>query len=467
MVSFVGLGSGIDTDQLVAELMTVERGPLRQLQRQESIYQAQLSAYGQMKNALSNFVGAMDGLDNINDFEVYQISNSNPQVLHATTDPSISAGHYEVTVLQRAMGHKVASASQIDAVSSLGVAGTVEIAMGSELFNITIDANNDSLTGIRDSINSELDNPGVRASIINADDGLGATVSYLILSAQQTGINQQLTLSDTSGNVASSLDFSTEIQTASDAKVLIDGFTISNPDNTFANTIEGLKFTISDVSPDPISLDVAVELDAVTDQGQKFVTAYNVMANTLNSIKRQEISSSSGNTQLLQGDNSVNFILNKFRQELSTKATVTGKYQLLTEVGVSSKGSIDLVDGYSDPLKFDQSEFSQALSNDFSGVAALFADSSEGYSVRLKAMAESFLNDDGILDAHSDGLEQQIINIGKGIERQQARLEIVEQRYLQEYAKMDETMGKLQSINSYLEQQLSTLSLANQSNSRK
>ena len=61
-LSSPGLGSGLDVSGLVSQLMALERRPLTALSTKEAKYQAQLSAYGSLKGALSSFQGTVAAL---------------------------------------------------------------------------------------------------------------------------------------------------------------------------------------------------------------------------------------------------------------------------------------------------------------------------------------------------------------------------------------------------------------------
>ena len=62
MLSAAGIGSGLDVDSIVSQLMTFERQPLVALQRQLTDIDAKVSAYGKLKSALSSFQTAMQDL---------------------------------------------------------------------------------------------------------------------------------------------------------------------------------------------------------------------------------------------------------------------------------------------------------------------------------------------------------------------------------------------------------------------
>ncbi|MGZ8215366.1 MAG: flagellar cap protein FliD N-terminal domain-containing protein, partial [Methylosarcina sp.] len=61
-ISAAGIGSGLDINGIVSQLMTAESKPLELLKSQEKQFDAKLSAYGSLKSAISTFQTAMKDL---------------------------------------------------------------------------------------------------------------------------------------------------------------------------------------------------------------------------------------------------------------------------------------------------------------------------------------------------------------------------------------------------------------------
>jgi len=51
-LSSPGIGSNLDVNGIVSQLMAIERRPLSLLDRKEASFQAQISAFGSLKGAL-------------------------------------------------------------------------------------------------------------------------------------------------------------------------------------------------------------------------------------------------------------------------------------------------------------------------------------------------------------------------------------------------------------------------------
>ena len=83
-----GFGAALDVNSIVSQLMAIERRPLFQLARQEAEYQAEISAFGSLKSAVSQLRSAAAGLGNLSTFQAMKVSASDGDVLSVSTDES-------------------------------------------------------------------------------------------------------------------------------------------------------------------------------------------------------------------------------------------------------------------------------------------------------------------------------------------------------------------------------------------
>ena len=82
MISAPGLGSGLDVNGIVSQLMAIEQRPLLQLGTKEAKQQAELSAYGNLKSALSTFQGTVKTLANPTFFSGVKASIVDLSLIH-------------------------------------------------------------------------------------------------------------------------------------------------------------------------------------------------------------------------------------------------------------------------------------------------------------------------------------------------------------------------------------------------
>jgi flagellar hook-associated protein 2 len=110
-ISTAGVGSGLDVNSIVTQLMAVERQPLTALDTKEASYQAKLSAYGTLKSAISSIQSAARSLKSTTLFSSLTASSSNSSVVSASASTAAQAGSYTIKVLARAQAQSISSQS--------------------------------------------------------------------------------------------------------------------------------------------------------------------------------------------------------------------------------------------------------------------------------------------------------------------------------------------------------------------
>ncbi len=443
-----GIGSGLDVESIVNQLMALERRPLELLVQQEADLNSRLSIYGTLKSALSSFQSAAESLSSLSNIQVFSATSSDDALFTATADSSAVAGSYSIEVTQLAQAHKIAStAGFADANTAIGSTGTLRITVGASAtpaaFDIVIDSSNNTLNGIRDAINQALDNTGVTASILNVDDGVGGTESKIVLNSNSSGADFDLALSDVSGSIASTLNMATITgQSAQDALIKVDGFDVTSASNVIAGAIQGITLNIKSAQVGtPEILTIATDIEAAKTSVEEFVDAYNSLRTT--------ISEMGGEGGALQGDSGLLLIERQLRSVFNTPASGLS-YQYLSEIGITTQST----DGQ---LVLDSSRLESQLNSDFSGIANLFADDDQGFAFRFEALTSNLIASDGLIDAREDGINSSISRLGDSQVQLEYRLGIVEARFRAQFTALDGLIAQLNTTGNFLSQQLSTL----------
>jgi len=194
MLSAAGIGSGLDVDSIVSQLMAFERRPLVTLQNQLTDIDAKVSAYGELKSALSTFQTAMQGLSTPAALKVFTTTSGNDNVFTASATNTAAASTFQIDVVRLAERHKFASAEMLD-TDTIGGKNNDElnIQVGSDSANVlSVDLSTASTLGdIRAAINTDAANPGVTATLVFGNNGN----QKLVLTARDSGADNALTLS--------------------------------------------------------------------------------------------------------------------------------------------------------------------------------------------------------------------------------------------------------------------------------
>jgi len=434
-----GIGSGLDINGIINSLMSIERQPVNALNERQRELEAQLSAYGTLKGAISEFQSAMKDLSSLSKFDINAVTSSNESVFTASATSAAVPGSFTIDFSndgtnQLAVAHKMNSVDFADSATSIGATGALEISVGGSAFTVNIDATNDTLDGIKAAINAATDNTGVTATVVNVDSG-----SRLILTSDQTGTAQGITI--TTGAVATALNM-TDVTAAADAVFQLDGNLVTSSSNTVTGVIEGVTLELQALGAAGTTETVTVSRDlaAVKENVQAFVDKYNSLRGTLGFLSKDS----------LDGDSTLRGIESQFRTILNTAPTgLTTTLSSLSEIGITTLRSGD--------LELDQSVLDTALADDFKGVSELLADDDQGYAFRLEALATDMLSEDGTIDVRETGINNRIDVVKDDIEGYEFRLTLIEQRYRKQFGALDVLISGMNSTASFLAAQLGSL----------
>ncbi len=442
-----GVGSGLDVNNIVSQLMDLERRPIDRLDSKQNIVNAQISAYGSLSSKISSFQDAMQKLSSPSEFKVFSGTSNDEDLFTTEVSSEASTGSYSVEVQVLAERDKIASKAYTDTATSVGE-GTLTLSTGTDSFDVIIDGTNNTVAGIRDAINNASDNTGVTASIITDDDG-----AHLVLSSNDTGLANALkvTVADTSDGSntddsgLSSLAFEVgvvehraAISSALDSVVKIEGFTVTSSSNTITGAVSGL--TINAKAIGASTIDVTRDDEKITESVQAFADAYNALRTE---IKTQRSGQLEADSTLLTLERQLSGVLN-------SGASVTGSsFSYLIEVGLSTDDT--------GTMALDSSKLTDVLNTDFSSLVKLFSAEDEGIAFRLDNLAEGFLGSGGLIEAREDGLQEQVDRIEDQKLRIEDRLISVERRIRAQFTALDTLVSNLSNTGSFLTEQLASL----------
>lgn len=327
-LSSPGIGSNLDVNSIVTQLMALERRPLTQLDSREATYQAQLSAYGSLKGAISTFQTALTSLRNPASFDGLRAQSANTAIVAATTANNATAGTYAITVNTLAAQHVLRSTGFANATTA-GSTGTITVQAGSGAAHvITVDATNNTLEGVRNAINAA--QTDVQASIVH--DG-SATPYRLVLTAAKGGTANTLNISSTltAGAVKDALDSLSEAQPAVNASVTVNGVSISSSGNQLTEAIPGVTLTLGGTGTTSVS--VTRDTTSIQSAVQSFVKAYNDLNGTVASLTAYNPATRQAG--LLAGNSAAVNVQTRLRAIVNGSLTgVSGNLTRLSQIGV-------------------------------------------------------------------------------------------------------------------------------------
>lgn len=398
-ITAAGVGSGLNVNSIVSQLVELERRPLAALDQTESVLQAKISAYGNIKSALSSFQTAVRGISDISKYQVFKATSADPAIYTATASSAATAGSYGVEVVRVAKAHKLTTTGQASSTAAIGAGTSTTLTFdfgtigsgtlggdgkytgGGRTFDlnplkatktVTIDSTNNTLEGIRNAINNA--GIGVTATILN--DGSTSTPYRLVLTSSDTGAANSLRVAvsgdatlqgllayDSTATQNLAQTDTAQHASLNNAELKVDGFTVSKASNTITDVIEGVSLNLVKAGA-VATLTVARDTATVKSSVESFVKAYNDIQKTITDLTAYDASTKQG--AILQGDYSAVSLLSQIRGKLNSGIQYSsGTLTLLSEIGVSFQKN--------GTLSLDSTKLDAAITSKFKDIAKLFA----------------------------------------------------------------------------------------------
>jgi flagellar hook-associated protein 2 len=461
-VSSLGVGSGLDLGAILTQLIAAERAPAtRRLDLREAETQASISAFGSLRSSLSDFQTTLENLSDLSGFQDRATVSSDRTLFTATAGRDSSVGTTNINVLSLAAAQRLSTAGFATPTTVIGT-GSITIATGGRSFNINI--TDGSVDGIRQAINSSSAASNVTANLLTVDDGAGGTSSRLVISARETGLDNAISISvldDDANNQdaagLSQLFFSqgnannrlTELDAAANGRITVDGFTVSSQNNQFEDAIQGVTITTLRTSDDPVnnppaSLTVSLNETAVRGNAVSFVTAFNGLKDTFNTLSN--FNAGTGEAGLLNGDATLRIVETQIERLLfDSIGGGSGAFSNLSELGITTSEN--------GRLSIDNERLSNVIANNFNDVGEFFA-GNNGSAIELDAVVSRFLSGSGVIQSRQTGLANDLIEVADGRASLEARLAVIESRTRQQFTALDGLISRLNASGSFLTQQL-------------
>ena len=453
-ISSAGIGSGLDVAKIVEQTVAAEKVPLKKLEYKAEGIQTQISTYGEIKSLTSKLGDIVSKLTRDSAWNGVSISSSNP-TLSGTMTGIAATGTYNIQVAHLAQAQTTAlggaGGAALPKDKPMGAAGTIKLTMGTESKDIAIESS-DTLTKIATKINEA--GMGIQASIVTDVDGK----ERLMLRSKETGTDKAFTVDLSSAPTALGQNTT---QNAQNAKVELNGLVVESSSNTFANTIPGMSFTVSEVTSTAATLNVKADTEAMKKNIQEFVDTYNEL-NDLLTKSTKSVRTADGKLDpsvqkegvgTLQGDSATVSLQNSLRMLTQGISGSTGGLTRLAEIGIQMQEG--------GKLSTDTTKLDKALTNP-EGLKGLFANKADalgqggGIAVNFKNFTDKLLSFDGTLNTKTDSLERTLKSNSAEQTKVNTRADTLEKRLYAQYSALDTKMASLNALNAYVSQMVTT-----------
>ncbi len=478
-ITFGGLATGLPTDDIIEQLIAVERLPIDRLEAQKVDESERLGAYKQLDTRLKDLRDAVAAMNITSEVRAGSVQLSSEENLTATSTGGTS-GSFDVAVVQLAQVQKSVSSGYSSSTDS--VLGTGTITIGSETINITSD--NNSLQGLADAINARAEELGVQANIIN--DGTDGDAYHLVLTGQDAQTSFTLT-SDLVDSEDTAIDFSlTDVRSAQQAVAFVDGIRVVSDSNEVSGVVPGVTLHLNKASSttyagtaeegvdswdwaDPPQYDltqmtVSADTDVLKEKITTFVDSYNAVMDWISAgydefgataPTDEEIAAGEEDilSDLVRGDSTVNGVKRQLQSILASSFGVEGTFKVMGQLGISTRsdGSIGL----------DETKLDSALEDNFDDVATLLVgdENAEGVMKRFNTvLLEMTGYGTGMYAEKQNAYNIMSERIDSQIRRLEPLIDKKEETLRARFSAMELLVSELNSQSSFLTQQMESLS---------
>ncbi|WP_018864453.1 flagellar filament capping protein FliD [Thioalkalivibrio sp. ARh3] len=441
-ISSLGVGSGLDLNQIVGDLVNAQRAPREErLNQREERIEAEISAYGSLSSSIDGIGSALSDLASFEPEQSASLSNEDVASVVITGDAP--NGEFNLDVQQLARAQTVASDSGLfEATDEPVGAGTFSFSVG-DGETVTLDVEEgDTLNDLRNAINDA--DAGVRASIVN--DGNGPR---LTMTSERTGEANTINVevdgeAEGLGRLANLGEPETETVAGRDAEVVIDGMTITSASNTLEDTIEGIAIDLEGVGQTSVS--ISEDRDDLRSGLEAFVEAYNTMVSETNELTAYN--ADEDKASVLTGDSTVRSARSRITNALMDRSQVEGiNNQTFADLGILTNR-----DG---TLDFNTQRFNEVMEREgFEDVSAAVRDIAGGMEETLGGIT----GPGGLIQTRQDGLQNEQDRVDRERERLDDRIERLESRLVRQFSSMDTSVAQMQQTGDFLQQRLSSMS---------
>lgn len=476
-ITSLGIGSGVDINSIVSQLVAVESRPLTQMRQEASALQTQVSSYGQLSSLFGALQSAANKLTGSSLWTQSAATSSDDTAVAVVGGSSAAPGSYAVSVQKLATNQTVVSGTSYASASEPVGAGTMTLEMGKwdlppmnfvpqvgrAPLTLTV-TNTDTLQTLRDKIN-ELGS-GVSAAIVSDSNG-----ARLSLRSSSTGADNgfRLSVADGDGNNTDAAGLSrfafdpgsgnTQMEqkvAAANAEATVNGIAVVSASNEISTVVEGLTLRLRKEGAGSTVVAVTSDRDAVKGAIQGFADAYNTLSKTISDQTRYDPASKVGGP--LQGDSAATSLQRQLRGLLNAGSGASATFARLSDVGleVQRDGTISVDSAKLGSATANLVELKKAFANSDTGNAR-----NDGFARRYAALATQVLGTDGTLTTRTEGLRDRITRNSDEQTHVAERVDRFRARLVAQYTAMDASLSRLNGLSSYVTQQLNAINNSN------
>jgi flagellar hook-associated protein 2 len=453
-----GLASGIDTDSVIEQLLSIERAPQARLKLQQSALQTRQQALTDVATRLRSLQSAVKDLSSVATWaDTQSLDVSDSTKLTATRLSGAAPGGHTINVTQLARAEQHTIAFTSGSAGTLDVAGTaIQVAAG------------DSGQDVADKINAS---PGAPVYAVWVKDPQGVAANdRLVLTRKETGELAPLTVAAGTDWTGADWTAAHPVKAGADAKYTIDDDPVvkSSHSNVVTAAIPGLQLTLKSTGTTSITVGApGPDPDAVKSKVQAFVDQYNSTIDFIRGkLTEKRVPNATTDTDARKGalfnDTQLTGVLRDLRNMIADGVNgLSGSVDSFGDIGVSTgapSGGQSSADAIAGKLTLDATKLTDALTNKRLDVKSFLTDRDNGMAAKLAAYLDPIARStNGAVAARASLAAGQSKDIDDRIALMEERLTAKSDLLRAQFAKMESAMSASQTQGSWLSSQLAAL----------
>lgn len=434
------VGTGINVQAVVEEIIAADSTPLTDMQNQQSTFSSQTSALQNVGSLLSTLQTSIQALSDVNSpVEAQAATSSNTNVVAATASNTATPGTHNITVNNLATTSSYYTQNEQASSTSTLATGSFQILAPGASTPTTIPVDSadgtNTLSGLASYINGQ--GLGVTASVVT--DSGGARLSVV---SNNSGSAGDFTISnDTTG-----LGFTKPV-TGVNASVTVDGVPISSATNTVTSAIPGVTLNLLSAPPATnVAVTVAPDTTQISGAINTFVSSYNAVVQAINSQYAVNSNSQQG---VLASDSTLASIQSTLASDVNFSASGNSSFVNLASMGISTND-----DG---TLTVDSTTLNSSITSNFQDFVNFFqgAGDSGSFAGSFNTDLNNLLSPTGLIATDENGISQSTQALSDQISQFQANLSDQQTALTTEFSQIDATLEQLPTLELQVQGQLS------------
>ncbi|MFE6967065.1 flagellar filament capping protein FliD [Agromyces sp. NPDC057679] len=453
-ISLPGLASGLNSADLIAQMMKVEAIPQILLKNKVANRQTAITDFQSLNSKIQALVDAAKSIGKTGAIRAFTTTSSNDSIT-VKAGATAASGQLDVQVTKLAKTHTLVSGQMAEWPESPATMTFVD----KDGVRTEVTAASGSIDDVVRAVNNH--DLGIRATkIASGSDASGNPLYRIQFSASKPGEDAafevyQGSSADIDAGTASNVlagPGAALISAGTDAELVLYAGTaaeerITSSSNTFAEVLPGVEVTVSKLTSEPATLTVDDDPKKSAETVKAFVDQVAAIFSLIASKSAVKTTTGAdGKSSTAGGPFTGDSTIRNLRQQLATSVQAPVDGVSPSTIGISFDK-----DGV---LKFDAEKFQAALTENPSKVQELFTAVAGRVEGASKAISDKY---DGLLTKKVQGEESTVKDLTTQIEKWDKRLETRQANLERMYAALEVNMSRLNSQSTYLAGQLNNL----------